>query len=169
MMNTETQNQVIAFKYIVKDAESNEVYENTYGQKPIEIITGYNHILPALEQEILNMPIGEEQKVYLESPYGMYDEKAIQEVPRYQLGDLVLENGMPLYAKNKQGQTIQVSVLDFDDETVRIDHNHPMAGKNLIFKIKVTNKRPATAEELSHGHTHSNEDGCGCGSGCGCH
>ena len=82
---------------------------------------------------------------------------------------MVLEKGMPLYAKNKHGQTIQVTVLYFDNETVRIDHNHPIAGKNLIFKIKVTNKRPATAEELSHGHTHSNGDGCGCGSGCGCH
>ncbi len=161
--------QVIGFKYIVKDAETSEIYENTYGHKPIEFMTGQNQILPALENEILKIPVGEERKVYLEQPYGPYDTNAIINVPRSQVGNISLEKNMILYAKGPHGETIQVTVLDFDDQTVQIDHNHPMAGKNLIFKTKVVKIRPATQEELSHGHLHTDEHSCGCGSGCGCH
>ncbi|HFX17565.1 MAG TPA: hypothetical protein ENK64_00290, partial [Flavobacteriales bacterium] len=64
--------QVLAFKYIVKDAETGEVYENTFGQKPIEVLVGRNQILPALEKEMIQIPIGEEKKVFLSKPYGDY-------------------------------------------------------------------------------------------------
>jgi len=163
------QTQVLAFKYIVKDAETGVVYENTYGQKPIEIIVGRQQILPALEQALVRIPVENEQKIYLEKPYGSYDSSAIVHIPRNQVGDIPLERGMTLYAKDAKGKTLEVSVLSFDDQSVSIDHNHPMAGKNLIFKVKVVYQRPATPEELSHGHLHADGDRCGCGSSCGCH
>ncbi len=167
MITEET--QVLAFKYIVKDAETGFVYENTYGQKPLEIIVGRQQILPAMEQALVRIPVGSEQKIYLEKPYGSYDASAIVHIPRHQVGDIPLERGMTLYAKGSKGETLEVSVLSFDDQTVSIDHNHPMAGKNLIFKVKVVHQRMATPEELSHGHLHSEGDSCGCGSSCGCH
>ena len=167
-MNT-TEPQILSFKYIVKDAVTNEIYENTYGQKPIEILTGQNQILPALEEQIAQIPVGEEQKIYIEQPYGPYDENAIKHIPRNQLGNIPLEKNMTLYAKGAHGETLAVTVLSFDDQIVSIDHNHPMAGKNLIFKVKLVNKREATPEDLMYGHSHSSQDSCGCGSGCGCH
>ena len=132
-------------------------------------MTGKNQILPALEKEILHIPEGEERKIYLEQPYGPYNENAIKNIPLYQFGNIPLEKGMTLFAKGHHGETIQVKVLDFDEQSVQIDHNHPMAGKNLIFKTKVVKIRPATQEELSHGHLHAGDHSCGCGSGCGCH
>ncbi len=94
--------QVLAFKYIVKDAVTGEVYENTYGEKFIEVLIGHNQILPALEKEILNIPIGEERKIFLAKAYGVYDENAILHIPRNQVGNIPLKKGMTLYAKGKK-------------------------------------------------------------------
>jgi len=167
MMNN-TVNNVIAFKYIVRDAETGEVYENTYGHKPIEILLGYGQLHPELEKEIVKIPVGEENKIHLEKPYGEYDANHLVEMPIDRIGTNV-EEGMTLYARGKDGRTQQVLVKEISDDKVIIDHNHPLAGKNLIFKIKVTNRRPASLEELQHGHIHASDEGCGCGSGCGCH
>ncbi len=164
-----THTEIIAFKYIIKDAITNKIYENTYGQKPLEILVGQNQILPELEEHIRQIPIGTEQKIYIEQAYGSYDEQAIKHIPRNQLSNIPLEKNMKLYTKGEKGKTFEVTVLSFDDNIVAIDHNHPLAGKNLIFKVKVVNKRIATAEALAHRHNHHNQESCGCGSGCGCH
>ena len=162
---------VIAFKYIVRDVQSGEVYENTYGNKPMEFLVGSGKILPALEQELIKIESGNQTKVVLSRPYGEYDPANLVSVPIQQVGDIPLEIGMILYARGKNGETLQVKVKSFDDKKVVIDHNHPLAGKDLEFKLKVTSKRQASPEEIQHGHLHSshNEGGCGCGSGCGCH
>jgi FKBP-type peptidyl-prolyl cis-trans isomerase SlyD len=72
---------------------------------------------------------------------------------------------MALYGQGENGQTIQVSVKDFDDESVTIDFNHPMAGKNLQFDVTVTSVRPATEEEILSGEVGGGcmDGSCGCG------
>ncbi len=116
-----------------------------------------------------NIPAGEERQILLDKPYGDYDKSAVKNVPRNQLENIELQKEMILYAKGQHGETIQVKILDFDDQNVVIDHNHPLAGKDIIFKTKVVSVRPATQEEINHGHIHDTGHSCGCGSGCGCH
>jgi len=161
---------VIAFKYIVRDAKTGEVFENTYGNKPMEFLVGSGKILPALEEELIKLATGNQSKIIVQQAYGAYNPDNLLRVPRNQVGDIPLEEGMLLYARGKNGEALQVKVQSFNDEQVIIDHNHPLAGKDLEFKLKVTSKRQATSEELQHGHLHSSHKsgGCGCGSGCGC-
>ena len=45
-------------------------------------------------------------------------------------------------------------ITSVEDETVTIDFNHPLAGKNLNFDLELLDVRDATAEELAHGHVH---------------
>ena len=77
------------------------------------------------------------------------------------------------------GFRINGIVLDVTDDKVKMDFNHPLAGKDVRFKGKVTLVRDATPEELQPaqgcgcGCSHSDcgdhdHDGCGCGDGC-CH
>jgi len=54
-------------------------------------------------------------------------------VPREYFGDIKLERGMTLRAQTPDGQIIDLRVVDFDDQNVIVDLNHPLAGKTLIF------------------------------------
>jgi FKBP-type peptidyl-prolyl cis-trans isomerase SlyD len=82
---------------------------------------------------------------------------------------------MTLYGQGENGETVQVTVTSFDDKEVKVDFNHPLAGKDLMFSVTVISAREATAEEIASGqvgggHTHG-DGSCGShgeGEGCGC-
>ena len=77
---------------------------------------------------------------------------------------------MTLYGQGEHGETVQVMVKNFNDETVEIDFNHPLAGKDLLFAISILEVREATADEILNGYVGGGQGGCGCGSGgCGSH
>jgi FKBP-type peptidyl-prolyl cis-trans isomerase SlyD len=61
---------------------------------------------------------------------------------------------MTLRAQTPDGQIIDLRVVDFDDQSVIVDLNHPLAGKTLIFEVEVLKVRDATPDELEHGHAH---------------
>jgi FKBP-type peptidyl-prolyl cis-trans isomerase SlyD len=72
---------------------------------------------------------------------------------------------MSLYGQGQDGETIQVNVVDFDDKTVTVDFNHPLAGKDLMFNVTVVSERDATEQEAATGQV----EGSGCEDGsCGC-
>ena len=53
---------------------------------------------------------------------------------------------------------------------VLIDFNHPLAGKDLLFTVNITEVREPTVNESLSGQVEQpGEHGCGCGTGCGCH
>ncbi len=71
---------------------------------------------------------------------------------------------MSLYGQGEDGQTVQVTVTGFTDSEVTVDFNHPLAGKDLLFDVKITNIREATEDELATGAVGGHA--CGTG-GCG--
>ena len=52
------------------------------------------------------------------------------------------------------GAPVVFTIREVRPDTVLLDGNHPMAGKDLNFAIEVVDVRPASAEELAHGHVH---------------
>jgi FKBP-type peptidyl-prolyl cis-trans isomerase SlyD len=86
--------------------------------------------------------------------YGEFDKDLIQRVPRRALKGIGnLHVGMQLHAQSERG-TRAVTVTQLVGDMVTLDGNHPLAGKNLNFKVEVVGVRAATEEELSHGHVH---------------
>jgi FKBP-type peptidyl-prolyl cis-trans isomerase SlyD len=156
---------VYAIEYTVKNSKG-EVVDSNKGQAPLEFIAGQNQIIPGLEKEIEKMEVGEEKTVVVKSEdaYGERNEEWVESIPREQFENIDLQKGMTLYGQAPDGQTVAVTVVDFDDKEVKIDYNHPLAGEDLTFDVKVVNKREATLEELA-----GNNQACDCGSGCGCH
>jgi FKBP-type peptidyl-prolyl cis-trans isomerase SlyD len=186
------ENCVVSMEYTVKDVASNEVVDSNVGKAPLTFITSKMQIIPGLEESIMGlepMSATEAPKEILVTPenaYGEFNEEACQKLPKEQFAGIELEKGMTLYGSSEDGQTIQVTVQDFDDNEVTIDYNHPLAGKTLMFAVTILEVREATNDEVitgmvggasgccgggcgDHGHEHKEESGsCGTG-GCGCH
>lgn len=162
-------NQVVSISYELKDVDNGEVIDSNINAAPLSFIVGKGQIIPGLENEIKNLNSGEdaEIKVAAKDAYGEYDDAAVQTLPKEQFAGLELSEGMTLYGQGEDGATVQVIVKSFNDESVEVDFNHPLAGKDLLFAISVTEVRDATEDELANGFV-GQADGCGCGTGCGC-
>ena len=161
-------NKVVGLEYTVKDAQTGEVVDSNVGQQPLEFITGKQQIIPGLEEKLKEMNVGETGEILVkaENAYGQKDENAMQTLPKEQFEGIELQKGMTLYGQGENGETVQVTVVDFDENGVTIDFNHPLAGKNLVFDVKIVSVREATPEEVMTGQVQK-EEHCGSGS-CGC-
>ena len=161
-------NQVVSIEYDLVEKGGSEIIDSNKGHAPLEFITGKGQIIPGLEKAIKEMSSGESSKIDVPASeaYGERHNDAIETLPREQFAGIDLEKGMQLYGQGEDGQTIMVTVIDFDDNTVTIDYNHPLAGKDLTFDLTIKDVRPATPEEISTGVVGGAS--CGCGTG-NCH
>ena len=134
-----------------------EVLDSSDDEGPLQFLAGYDNIVPGLEREMIGMKIGESKEVVVkaEDGYGEFDEEAFMEVPRTEFPeDMKLEEGMELHITDEDDQHQAAYVTGFDDKTVQLDLNHPLAGAELHFTVKVVALREPTDEELDHGHVH---------------
>ena len=149
-------NKVVTFNYILKDSEGTLI-DTTENKDPFSFISGYNQILPKLEEAISRMIIGSKKEVKLSAAeaYGEFDEKAIQQVKRSQFpADLNIEVGMSYIANSQDGEQTNFVITEVKEDDVTIDFNHQLAGKDLEFNVELLDVRNATEEELNHGHVH---------------
>jgi len=166
-------NKVYGVEYTVKN-DKGEVVDTNVGGEPLEFISGKQQMIPGFEKAVTEMSVGEEKEVTIPSSesYGEYREDLVQTLPKEQFEGIELQKGMTLYGQGPDGQTVAVNVKDFNDNEVTIDYNHPLAGQDLTFNIKLLNEREATADEVLAGQVGgscSTDGGCGCDTGCGCH
>jgi FKBP-type peptidyl-prolyl cis-trans isomerase SlyD len=138
-----------------------EVVDSTEGDEPLQFIHGHQNIIPGLERELAGMKIGDSKKVVVPpaQAYGEVDPGNIIDVPREEFpAEIPLEKGTELEVKNADGEVLSATISDFTKETVKLDFNHPLAGKELFFDVTVIDLRSATEEELAHGHVHYEDD-----------
>jgi FKBP-type peptidyl-prolyl cis-trans isomerase SlyD len=168
-----SENQIVSFEYEVKDTQSNQVVDSNIGQAPLVIMMGRQQIIPGLENHLATLAVGEKGDVLVKADdaYGPYHDEAVQTLPREQFAGIELEAGMKLYGQGENGETVEVMVKSFTDDECVIDHNHPMAGKDLMFSVNVMAVRDATPDEAASGIPAENApaEGGSCGTGCGCH
>ncbi len=119
--------------------ESGEVFDASerHGQ-PLEFEVGAGMVVSGFDAAVVGMNVGEEKSITLkpEEAYGMPDERAIQKVPKDKFPSEAKE-GMVIGVPLPDGQQIPAKITKIDDSEVTIDMNHPMAGKILVFKIKI--------------------------------
>ncbi len=119
--------------------EDGEVFDASekHGE-PLEFEAGAGMVVPGFDNTVIGMEVGEEKEVTLkpEEAYGMSNEQAIQKVPKDKFPAEAKE-GMMIGIPTPNGQQIPAKIVKIDDKEVTIDMNHPMAGKTLIFKIKI--------------------------------
>jgi FKBP-type peptidyl-prolyl cis-trans isomerase SlyD len=146
---------VVSMEYTL--SVDGEVLDSSKDAGPLQFLAGYDNIVPGLEREMVGMKIGESKDVLVlpEDGYGEFDEEAFMEVPRSEFpSDMELETGLELNVTDEDGQHQLAFVESFNDKIVRLDFNHPLAGAELQFNVKVVALRDPTKEELDHGHVH---------------
>jgi len=114
------------------------VFDSSEGRHPFELIIGSNQVIPGFENAIRTMKLNEEKTIKIEAKdaYGERDEKMVVAVPRSKFPPEI-EVGGHLLLKGPQGQRIPAKIKEVKDNEVLIDLNHPLAGKELNFKVKV--------------------------------
>ena len=167
-MAIEKENSVVGIEYDVKEAGTDTILDSNKGAAPLEFITGKGQIIPGLEKGLEGLNEGESADIMVPAAeaYGEINPEAEQTLPREQFEGIDLKEGMSLYGQGENGETVQVIVKSFDDKNVTIDFNHPLAGKDLMFNVKVVSARPATEEEAASGQVggaHCADGSCGCG------
>lgn len=149
------QDKVGLFHYVLKDKDGNQL--DASQETPLAYVHGYQNLIPGLEKELAGKAVGDKFSVTVPAneAYGERDENMVQAgIPKNLFqGVENLEVGMRFEAQSEQG-VHSVEVIEIEDETVTVDANHPMAGKDLTFDIEISGIRDATEEELEHGHAH---------------
>lgn len=152
-------NSVVSIEYTLKDDEGN-ILDTSEGREALSYIHGASNIIPGLENALTGKTTGEELSVTV-SPaegYGQRNEQLTQVVTRDLFGSIEnIEVGMQFHGQSPNEQPIIITVTGIEGDNITIDGNHPLAGINLNFDVKIVDVRDATAEELEHGHVHGPE------------
>ncbi len=133
----------VEIEYTLTD-DSGTLLDSNKGQKPLTYTHGGQQIIAGLEKQLAGMHTGDVKKVTLkpDDAYGPIDPSAQTEVPKEALPPDSLVVGTQLLAKNAAGEGRPVAVKEIKDKTVVIDLNHPLAGKTLVFNVKVLSVEP---------------------------
>ncbi len=116
------------------------VFDQTEEGQPFQFTVGSGDIIPGFEEAVKGMEADEEKTVDIKASdaYGERDESRVQQYSRESLpDDFEPQKGQVLALQDEEGRQIPVSVVDFTDETITVDLNHPLAGEDLIFDIKI--------------------------------
>lgn len=116
------------------------IFDDSLNREPLEFILGKNNLIPGFEDAVQGMNAGEWKTVTIpfEQAYGPHMKEMVVEVPRKQLPpELKPVIGAQLQVAQNEGQEIVVSITKITETSVTLDANHPLAGKNLVFEIKL--------------------------------
>lgn len=143
----------VILEYAVR-LEDGSYVKGENGPVSLNFIVGYGQILAALEQKLLGLDQGTETTFVIPAreAFGDRDEGLARTKPFTEFPEgRNLQVGKWIVATNELTQAqYSYFVKDKTDEAVVLDYNHPLAGKDLHYQVKVAHVRPATREELEY-------------------
>jgi|TARA_B110000259_G_scaffold37866_1_gene42986 FKBP-type peptidyl-prolyl cis-trans isomerase 2 len=134
-----TENSTVKVNYTGKLADG-QVFDSSEGKEPIAFTLGQGQLIPGFEKGLIDMKLNEKKTISMpkEDAYGEINEALIQEVNKSELPqEMEPKVGMGLVSKSPDGQEMNLMVIEVKEESIVIDGNHPLAGKDLIFDLEV--------------------------------
>jgi len=144
---------VVTLTYKVADLQGRLLEQS---KEPLAYLHGgYDNTLPRIEAALDGKEPGFQVTLQLkpEDAFGVRDEKLVRTIPKSEFPPGVKVGGQ-LEGHTDEGQPHVFHVMKIKGDQVLLDGNHPLAGKELKFMLKVTGVRAATAEEIEHRHVH---------------
>ena len=144
---------VVTLRYRVAEANGKLIEESR--EPMVYLHGGYDNTLPKIEAALDGREAGYEVMLQLkpEDAFGVRDESLLRTIPKKEFPPGVKVGGQ-LEGRTDDGQPHVFHVMKIKGDTVHLDGNHPLAGKELRFSIKVVGVRMASAEEIEHRHVH---------------
>ena len=151
-------NRVVSLAYTLRDNDDNIIDQSDDGS--FWYLHGASNIIPGLENALTGKTKGDELAVSVapEEGYGEREQERIQDVPRDMFPpEQELASGMQFHAQSPDGHAVMVTITSIEGDTITVDGNHPLAGVQLNFDVRIMEVREATSEEIDHGHVHGPE------------
>ena len=120
--------------------QDGSVFDSSEGRDPLEFQLGSGQVIPGFDDGVTGMAVGDKKTIEIpcDQAYGDINPAAMQDVPRAEIPDHIpLDLGTQLQVQAGNGQTMMVTVANVTDETVTLDANHPLAGKDLTFALEL--------------------------------
>lgn len=138
-MNRATQGNKVVFHY-VGSLDDGTVFDSSVDREPLQVTIGNNEVIRGVDQALAGMAPGEDKTVTIpaEQAYGPHRPELIQEIERERIPPQVdVSVGNLLEGADPNGRRMQLTVVDANDDTVTLDANHPLAGRDLKFELKL--------------------------------
>lgn len=171
----------VQYKLYTISGDARELEEETSPDMPFVFLSGFGATIPGFENNIVNLNAGDDFDFVIEKDdaYGEYYEERVIDLDKnvfcingkFDSQNIFVDAIVPL--QNEDGNRFMGHVLAISDTSVKIDLNHPLAGKALNFTGKVVTSREATNEEIQQMVNRLAGGGCGgcgggsCGGNCG--
>ncbi len=143
-------NSYVTIDYLINLGEA-ETYPPDGKPEEISFCMGWGAMPPGLEEALIGMKVNDSRVVSLKAAqaYGEFDDELLMEVPRSDFApEVELRPGLVFETENEEGQAVYFIVQEVRPETVLIDFNHPLAGKDMEVSFTIRQVREATPEDL---------------------
>jgi len=113
---------------------------STLDEEPLECVLGDGTLRPGMEMALYGMQAGDEDRITLtpEQGWGEHDPQLIHNLPRDQFpAGMALEPGQIIAFDSAGGEEMAGAILSLDERQVEVDFNHPLAGRNVVFWVRV--------------------------------
>ena len=146
-------NTAVTLRFKVSDTQGKVVEESN--EPMVYLHGGYGNTLPKLEEALEGQLPGYQVMLQLQAQdaFGLRDESLLRSLTKTQFPPGVKVGGQ-LEGRGDDGQVQVFNVMKIKGDTVLLDGNHPLAGKELRFDVKVLDVRVASEEEIAHQHVH---------------
>jgi len=148
-MSLVKENDTVKVHYTGKLADG-QVFDSSEGKEPIEFTLGQGQLIPGFEKGLIDMKLNEKKTINIpkDEAYGDSREDLIQEVQKSELPEEIKpEVGMGLVSKSQDGREMNLVVAEVKEESIVVDGNHPLAGKDLIFDLEVVEIKETETKE----------------------
>ncbi|MCX5805528.1 MAG: peptidylprolyl isomerase [Proteobacteria bacterium] len=116
------------------------VFDSSLDRQPLEFKIGHGVIIPGFENGIIGMKEGDAKVISIppEDAYGPHRDDLVGVIETARIPDNITPKvGMVLKIRSPEGEMIKVTVTDVNETGVTLDMNHQLAGKELIFELKL--------------------------------
>ncbi len=117
-----------------------QVFDSSLEREPIEFKVGAGQMIPGFEKGVLDMELNQKKTIEIpvDEAYGEVKDELFQEIDKKQLPENIDPKvDMALAAQMPDGRTQQLRISEVKEDSIVVDANHPLAGKDLKFEIEV--------------------------------